>query len=57
MDVQIREIRQKFLYVFVEIYTVTFGGFCDCWAHVRRYWLKADSKNGQVDVNRGSFLD
>jgi transposase len=24
--------------------------FAHCWAHVRRYWLKADSKNGQVGV-------
>jgi transposase len=24
--------------------------FANCWAHVRRYWLKADSKNGQVGV-------
>ena len=22
-----------------------------CWAHVRRYWLKADSKNGQIGVD------
>lgn len=25
--------------------------FANCWAHVRRYWLKADSKNGQVGVD------
>lgn len=25
--------------------------FANCWAHVRRYWLKADSKNGQIGVN------
>ncbi|WP_255473022.1 IS66 family transposase [Rummeliibacillus sp. SL167] len=25
--------------------------FAHCWAHVRRYWLKADSKNGQMGVN------
>lgn len=24
--------------------------FANCWAHVRRYWLKAESKNGQVGV-------
>lgn len=24
--------------------------FENCWAHVRRYWLKADSKNGQIGV-------
>ena len=24
--------------------------FANCWAHVRRYWLKADSKNGQTGV-------
>lgn len=24
--------------------------FANCWAHVRRYWLKADSKNGRVGV-------
>lgn len=24
--------------------------FANCWAHVRRYWLKADSKNGQIGV-------
>ena len=22
----------------------------NCWAHVRRYWLKADSKNGRIGV-------
>lgn len=22
--------------------------FANCWAHVRRYWLKADSKNGRI---------
>ncbi|MCM3576534.1 IS66 family transposase, partial [Mesobacillus subterraneus] len=21
--------------------------FANCWSHVRRYWLKAESKNGQ----------
>ncbi|WP_234969287.1 IS66 family transposase [Bacillus massilinigeriensis] len=25
--------------------------FANCWAHVRRYWLKADSKNGQIGVS------
>lgn len=25
--------------------------FANCWAHVRRYWMKADSKNGQVGVD------
>lgn len=25
--------------------------FANCWAHVRRYWLRADSKNGQIGVN------
>lgn len=25
--------------------------FANCWAHVRRYWLKADSKNGQIGVD------
>ncbi len=25
--------------------------FANCWAHTRRYWLKADSKNGQIGVN------
>lgn len=25
--------------------------FANCFAHVRRYWLKADSKNGQIGVN------
>lgn len=24
--------------------------FANCWTHVRRYWLKADSKNGQIGV-------
>lgn len=24
--------------------------FANCWAHVRRYWLKADSKNRQIGV-------
>lgn len=24
--------------------------FANCWAHVRRYWLKVDSKNGQTGV-------
>ena len=24
--------------------------FSNCWAHVRRYWLKADSKNGRIGV-------
>ncbi|MDQ0176445.1 transposase [Bacillus chungangensis] len=24
--------------------------FANCWAHVRRYWLKADSKNGQIGI-------
>lgn len=24
--------------------------FANCWAHCRRYWLKADSKNGQIGV-------
>ena len=24
--------------------------FANCWAHVRRYWLKADSKNGRLGV-------
>ncbi len=24
--------------------------FVNCWAHVRRYWLKADSKNGRKGV-------
>ena len=26
------------------------GQFANCWAHVRRYWLKADSKNRQIGV-------
>ncbi|MCM3390767.1 IS66 family transposase, partial [Ureibacillus chungkukjangi] len=25
--------------------------FANCWAHVRRYWLKAGSKNGQIGVS------
>lgn len=25
--------------------------FANCWAHVRRYWLKVDSKSGQIGVN------
>ncbi len=25
--------------------------FANCWAHVRRYWLKADSKNGRIGVS------
>ena len=25
--------------------------FANCWAHVRRYWMKADSKNGQIGVD------
>lgn len=25
--------------------------FANCWAHVRRYWLKADSKNGKMGVD------
>ena len=25
--------------------------FANCWAHVRRYWLKAESKNGKIGVN------
>ena len=25
--------------------------FANCWAHVRRYWLKANSKNGMIGVN------
>jgi transposase len=25
--------------------------FANCWAHVRRYWLKADSKQGQIGVS------
>ncbi|AVK85916.1 transposase [Lysinibacillus sp. B2A1] len=25
--------------------------FANCWAHVRRYWLKVDSKNGQIGVD------
>ena len=24
--------------------------FANCWAHVRRYWLKADSKNRQIGM-------
>jgi transposase len=28
--------------------------FANCWAHCRRYWLKADSKNGRIGV---SFCD
>ena len=24
--------------------------FANCWAHVRRYWLKVDSKNGRIGV-------
>ena len=24
--------------------------FANCWAHVRRYWLKADSSNGRIGV-------
>lgn len=24
--------------------------FANCWAHIRRYWLKADSKNGRIGV-------
>lgn len=25
--------------------------FANCWAHVRRYWLRADSKQGQIGVD------
>nr|WP_238535183.1 transposase [Fictibacillus macauensis] len=25
--------------------------FANCWAHTRRFWLKVDSKNGQIGVN------
>ncbi len=25
--------------------------FANCWAHIRRYWLKADSKNGRIGVS------
>ena len=25
--------------------------FANCWAHVRRYWMKANSKNGQIGVS------
>lgn len=25
--------------------------YANCWAHVRRYWLKADSKNGHIGVD------
>jgi len=25
--------------------------FANCWAHVRRYWLKAESKNGKIGVD------
>ncbi len=25
--------------------------FANCWAHVRRYWLKADSKNDKMGVD------
>ncbi|EOW8912845.1 IS66 family transposase [Listeria monocytogenes] len=25
--------------------------FANCWAHTRRYWLKADSKNGRIGVD------
>ncbi len=25
--------------------------FANCWAHVRRYWLKAESKNGRIGVD------
>jgi len=25
--------------------------FANCWSHVRRYWLKAESKNGQIGVS------
>ena len=25
--------------------------FANCWAHVRRYWLNANSKNGQIGVS------
>ena len=25
--------------------------FANCWAHVRRYWLKADSKHGKIGVD------
>jgi len=25
--------------------------FANCWAHLRRYWLKADSQNGQIGVD------
>lgn len=25
--------------------------FAHCWTHVRRYWLKADSKNGRIGMN------
>lgn len=25
--------------------------FVNCWAHVHRYWLKADSKNGRIGVS------
>ncbi|MFJ8517516.1 IS66 family transposase [Lysinibacillus xylanilyticus] len=24
--------------------------FANCWAHIRRYWLKADSKNGKIGL-------
>ncbi|MFJ8100498.1 MULTISPECIES: transposase [unclassified Lysinibacillus] len=25
--------------------------FANCWAHIRRYWLKADSKNGKIGLD------
>ncbi len=25
--------------------------FANCWAHVRRYWMKAESKNGKIGVS------
>lgn len=30
--------------------------FANCWAHVRRYWLKADSKNGRIGIQYGDRL-
>jgi transposase len=31
--------------------------FANCWAHVRHYWLKADSKNGQIGFCYGRSVD
>ena len=31
--------------------------FANCWAHVRRYWLKADSQNGQIGQIGVNYCD